>query len=78
MAAPGFRMSPQTIRITLLAKSETTAGGNADDPANEFFNQLFPIEDRPKMDTIAGAREYLTLTERFTPRNLRWRDPLLR
>ena len=74
---PGFRMSPQTIRVTLLGKSETRASGEADNPADEFYNQLFSIEDRPKMDTVAGAREYLTLTERFSPRNLRWRDPLL-
>jgi prepilin-type N-terminal cleavage/methylation domain-containing protein len=77
LAGPGFRNSPSTIRVTLLGKSETLATGNADDPNNEFFNQLFPIEDRPQMDTIAGTREYLTLTERFSPRNLRWRDPLL-
>lgn len=77
LAGPGFRLSPSTLRITLLGRSETRVAGNADDPNNEFYNQLFPIEDRPQMDTIAGGREYLTLTERFSPRNLRWRDPLL-
>lgn len=74
---PGFRLSPQSIRVTLLGKSETRAAGEADDPNDEFYNQLFSIEDRPKMDTVAGAREYLTLTERFSPRNLRWRDPFV-
>jgi hypothetical protein len=73
----GFHMSPQAFRVTLLAKSETQGPGEAEDTSLALYHQLFPIEDRAQMDTIAGAREYLTLTERFTPRNLRWRDPLI-
>lgn len=75
---PGFRMSPQTIRITLLAKSETIAAVDTTDDNQVLFNKLMAIEDRPQMDTIARGRESLTMTERFSPRNLRWRDPLLR
>jgi prepilin-type N-terminal cleavage/methylation domain-containing protein len=70
--APGFRLSPSTIRITLLAKPQEQQNTDAD-----FGDDLFGIEDRPKMDSQAPGREYVTLTERFTPRNLRWRDPAL-
>jgi prepilin-type N-terminal cleavage/methylation domain-containing protein len=74
---PGFRMSPQTIRITLLAKSETVSSVDPLDANQVLFNKLMPVEDRAQMDTIAPGRESLTLTERFSPRNLRWRDPIL-
>lgn len=75
---PGFRMSPQTIRVTLVGKSEVI-GGNSDASFNDFdiYNTLFPIEDRPQLDTVVGNREYLTLTERFSPKNARWRDPAM-
>jgi hypothetical protein len=75
--APGFRLSPQVMRITLLAKPDTMAGGSdaADDP---LYNQLVAIEDRPTMDSVVGNREYRTLTERFSVRNSHWRDPALR
>ncbi len=67
---PGFRMSPQVIRITLLGSAEQapSAGGTATD-------MLMAIEDRPITKSLVGAREHLTITERFAPRNLRWRDP---
>ncbi|MFV8752581.1 PilW family protein [Nannocystaceae bacterium ST9] len=72
--APGFRMSPQVIRITLLAKPDTLAGGS-DSQTDAFFNQLVAIEDRATIESIVGNREYRTLTERFTPHNAHWRDP---
>jgi prepilin-type N-terminal cleavage/methylation domain-containing protein len=77
LPAPGFRLSPQVVRVTLLAKPDTIAGGSdvADDP---LYNQLVAIEDRPTMESVAGNREYRTLTERFSVRNSHWRDPALR
>lgn len=73
--APGFRLSPQVIRVTLLGKAEVAS--IADDSAETApqYNTLFPIEDRGESDTIAGAREYFTLSEQFSLRNSRWRDP---
>jgi prepilin-type N-terminal cleavage/methylation domain-containing protein len=67
---PAFRMSPQTIRITLTGTIETTeaAGGFARE-------DLVPVEDRPAMQSVVGRRMRYTLTERFTPKNLRWQDP---
>lgn len=80
-AAPGFRMSPQMLRVTLLAKPDAVApSGNAyqaGTPAAEFYNLLFEIEDRPETPPVAPNREYYTLTETFTPKNLRWRDTRL-
>jgi hypothetical protein len=75
--APGFRLSPQVVRVTLLAKPDTMAGGSdvADDP---LYNQLVAIEDRPTMDSVVGRREYRILSERFSVRNSHWRDPALR
>lgn len=73
-AGPGFRMSPQVLRITLLAKPDTMAGGS-DSAVDAFYNQLVAIEDRPTMDSAVGNREYKTLTERFEIRNHHWRDP---
>jgi prepilin-type N-terminal cleavage/methylation domain-containing protein len=75
-AGPGFRMSPQIVRVTLLAKPDTLAGGQ-DSVADAFYNQLVAIEDRPTMETAVGNREYRTLTERFQVRNGHWRDPAL-
>jgi hypothetical protein len=73
---PGFRMSPQTVRVTLLAKPESIAADNSPSASPDpFYNRLFQIEDRPETAPIAGIREYQTLTETFTPRNLRWRNP---
>jgi hypothetical protein len=71
--APGYHISPQVVRVTLLAKSETRdlAGENIN--VDDFYNQLFEIEDRPQTNTVVGARSYETLTERFSPRNLHWR-----
>lgn len=75
-AGPGFRMSPQIVRVTLLAKPDTLAGGG-DSVTDAFYNQLVAIEDRPTMETAVGNREYRTLTERFQVRNGHWRDPAL-
>ncbi|KIG13949.1 hypothetical protein DB30_07365 [Enhygromyxa salina] len=76
-SAPGFRMSPQVVRVTLLAKPDTMAGG-ADAVTDAFYNELVAIEDRPTMDSVVGSREYRTLTERFRVRNTHWRDPALK
>ena len=67
---PAFRMSPQTIRITLVGSSETAeaAGGLA-------TLQLLAVEDRAPLPSPVGIRQRFTLTEAFTPMNLRWRDP---
>lgn len=67
---PAFRMSPQTIRITLVGSSETdeSAGGLA-------TTQVLAVEDRAPLDSPVGIRQRFTLTEVFTPKNLRWRDP---
>ncbi|MEM7157406.1 MAG: prepilin-type N-terminal cleavage/methylation domain-containing protein [Myxococcota bacterium] len=67
---PAFRMSPQSIRITLVGSSETdeVAGGLA-------TPLVLAVEDRAPMNSPVGTRQRFTLTEVFTPRNLRWRDP---
>jgi prepilin-type N-terminal cleavage/methylation domain-containing protein len=75
--APGFRLSPQVVRVTLLAKPDTIASGS-DVEVDAFYNQLVAIEDRPTMDSVVGKREYRTLTERFSVRNSHWRDPALK
>ena len=75
--APSFRMSPQVIRVTLLAKPDTMAGG-PDSAVDSFYTELVAIEDRPTMDSAVGNREYRLLTERFSIRNSHWRDPALR
>ncbi|MEE9386649.1 MAG: prepilin-type N-terminal cleavage/methylation domain-containing protein [Nannocystaceae bacterium] len=74
-AGPGFRMSPQVVRVTLLGKAEVVSVDSTNADAYSYFQYLYPIEDREQMGTIAGAREYFTLTERFGLRNARWRDP---
>lgn len=73
----GFRMSPQIVRVTLLAKPDNMAAG-ADAAGDAFYDQLVAIEDRPSMDSAAQGREYKTLTERFRVRNSHWRDPALK
>jgi hypothetical protein len=65
-------MSPQTIRITLVGAAEGIESGGlatANVPA---------VEDRPVMGAPSGVRQRWSLTERFTPKNLRWRDPTVR
>jgi prepilin-type N-terminal cleavage/methylation domain-containing protein len=72
--APGFRLAPQMLRVTLVGKPETMASAGLDitDP---FYTELAAIEDRPVIDAVVTGREYQVLTERFSPRNIRWRDP---
>ncbi len=67
---PAYRMSPQSIRITVVGSAETeeSAGGLADD-------MVLAVEDREPILSPVGVRQRFTLTEVFTPRNLRWRDP---
>ncbi|MBL4689482.1 MAG: prepilin-type N-terminal cleavage/methylation domain-containing protein [Nannocystaceae bacterium] len=66
---PAFRMSPQTLRITLVGSSEFTeeAGGLSTD-------QVLAVEDRVVVTSEVGPRQRFTVTENFTPKNLRWRD----
>ena len=66
-----FRMSPQTIRVTLVGSSEfeEEVGGLS-------TTDVLAVEDRVLMPSLVGARQRFTLTERFTPKNLRWRDTL--
>jgi hypothetical protein len=70
---PAFRMSPQTIRITLVGSSESeeAAGGTA-------TTELLAVEDRAPLASPVGTRQRFTLTEVFSPKNLRWRDPTVR
>jgi prepilin-type N-terminal cleavage/methylation domain-containing protein len=77
LPAPGFRVSPQMVRVTLLAKPDTMAGG-ADAAAEPFYTQLVAIEDRATIESIVGNREYRTLTERFALHNAHWRNPAVR
>lgn len=67
---PAHRMSPQTVRVTLVASGEydEEGGGLGTD-------QVLAVEDRPVMESEVGIRQRFTLTERFSPENLRWRDP---
>jgi hypothetical protein len=64
------RMSPQSIRVTLVGSSEF-----AEEAGGLSTLTVLPVEDRPGMESSVGARQRFTLTERFTPDNLRWRDP---
>jgi hypothetical protein len=66
---PPFRMSPQTVRVTLTASSELIeqAGGLS-------VPTVLAVEDRPAMASPVGSRQRFSLTERFSPDNLRWRD----
>ncbi len=70
---PAFRMSPQSIRVTLTGSSEMPerAGGLAS-PV------LPPIEDRDTLTSNVGVRQRFSLTERHSPDNLRWRDSSMR
>ncbi len=71
-AGPSFRMSPQILRVTLTASSE------ADEAAGGLATANLPaIEDRPELPSLVGTRQRFTLTERYAPDNLRWRDPRL-
>lgn len=66
---PPFRMSPQSVRITLVASGE-----NVEEAGGLSTDSLLAVEDRPLMDSVVGSRQRFTLTERFSPKNLRWRD----
>ncbi len=66
---PGFRMSPQMVRVTISGKSSQLSS------FDELPTVLFPIEDRPEVDSTVPGREYYTVSETFSPPNLRWRNP---
>lgn len=76
---PAHRMSPQTIRITLIGASEHLAAtrGDTDQQATvlKMMEYLVPVEDRAELQSVTGQHDRFTLTRRFTPKNLRWRDP---
>ncbi len=65
-----FRMSPQVVRVTLVASSEF-----AEEAGGLSTPNVLAVEDRPVMPSPVGVRQRFTLTETFTPDNLRWRDP---
>ncbi|MEM9459827.1 MAG: prepilin-type N-terminal cleavage/methylation domain-containing protein [Myxococcota bacterium] len=67
---PAFRMSPQSIRITLVGSSEAEEGAGG-----LSTETVLAVEDRVPMASPVGFRQRFTLTEVFTPKNLRWRDP---
>ncbi|MEM6290147.1 MAG: prepilin-type N-terminal cleavage/methylation domain-containing protein [Myxococcota bacterium] len=67
---PAFRMSPQAVRITLVGSGEF-----AEEAGGLGSNLVIPVEDRPEMASDVGVRQRFSLTERFAPENLRWRDP---
>lgn len=67
---PPHRMSPQTVRITLVASGEFEEEGGGLGTL-----EVIPVEDRVVMESAVGVRQRFTLTERFSPENLRWRDP---
>lgn len=68
---PGFRMSPQMARITIAAKVEQVSS------FEDAPSVLFPIEDRPEVDSMMPGTEYYTVSETFSPPNLRWRNPTM-
>ena len=70
------RMSPQIVRVTLLARPDTMASGS-DAPVDAFYQDLVAIEDRNTLSSDITSREYRVLTERFRVRNSHWRDPAL-
>ena len=77
-----FKMSPQAVRVTLLGKVENVAGGSRQYSqgsqgvlADDYFNLLYSIEDRPDMKSVAPGREYQTLTETFHLKNTKYRNP---
>lgn len=72
---PGFRLSPQLIRVTVLGRGEKESSTSS--LAEVANNVLYPIEDRQEIDSNSEAGEYYTVTETFAPANLRWRDPLM-
>lgn len=67
---PPHRMSPQSLRITLVASGELDEEGGG-----LGTDQVMAVEDRPAMTSEVGVRQRFSLTERFSPENLRWRDP---
>ena len=67
---PAHRMSPQTVRITLVASGEFEEEGGGLGTL-----EVIPVEDRGIIESSVGVRQRFTLTERFSPENLRWRDP---
>jgi type II secretory pathway pseudopilin PulG len=68
---PGFRMSPQVLRISLLSRSDDAALFRLDTGTS----MAQAIEDRPRMASVVSNRTAHFASARFAPRNLRWRDP---
>jgi hypothetical protein len=54
------------------------ASAEADEAAGGLATaDVSPIEDRVELPSLVGTRQRFTLTERFAPENVRWRDPRL-
>lgn len=70
---PAFRMSPQTMRVSLVARQG--AKGAASPGGRAASGKLEALEDREETTAFAQGFGTQTRTERFSPRNLRWRDP---
>lgn len=75
-AGPGFRMSPQEIRVTLVSRHHNRSalgrGATAD------YSKLPALEDRASMESPVKGYGVQLRSERFSPRNLRWRDDSFR
>lgn len=71
----GFRHSPQTIRVSLVARQ--SGKGVASPGGATSTTKLPPLEDRGTMNAFAPGFMTQTRTERFAPPNLRWRDPAM-
>lgn len=71
--APAFRHSPQTIRVSLVARQERKGIASPGGAAVETM--LAALEDRSALPAFAPGQMIQVRSERFSPPNLRWRDP---
>lgn len=71
--APAFRHSPQSIRVSLVARQERR--GIASPGGLDAETKLAPLEDRTSLPAFAPGEMIQVRSERFSPPNLRWRDP---
>lgn len=71
--APAFRHSPQLVRVSLVARQD--GKGIAAPGGSAATTQLSALEDRSSLPAFAPGQMTQVRTERFSPPNLRWRDP---
>lgn len=69
-----FRHSPQVIRVSLVARQD---GKGVASPGGDRIDELKPLEDRGAIKSFVSGYLTQTRTERFSPPNLRWRDPAI-